>query len=181
MNEPELSLVPMEARRFQGTAAGIVTRVVANTLDALVVGGVVLAGYLGFVAFRFVMSPREFDLPSASPLWLTLAYVGLLDTYFAAAWWVSGRTLGNHVMGIRVVAGARGHVPLARSLVRALLCTGFPIGLLWCVVSPGRRSVQDLLVRTTVVYDWLPRPGSVLDLPTAPAPSPDPRARPGES
>ena len=36
----------------------------------------------------------------------------------------------------------------------------FPIGLFWCVVSPERRSVQDVVLWTRVVYDWMPRPGA---------------------
>ena len=36
----------------------------------------------------------------------------------------------------------------------AILCVVFPIGLLWCVVSEENRSVQDLLLRTSVIYDW---------------------------
>jgi uncharacterized RDD family membrane protein YckC len=158
MNEPELSLVPSEARRFQGTAAGIVTRLTANTLDALVVAGAVLAAYVGFVAVRFVMAARDFQVPPTSLVWLTVGFFGLLDTYLAAAWWISGRTIGNHVMGIRVVTSAGGRLRLPRAVVRALLCVGFPVGLLWCAVSPGRRSLQDLVLRTKVVYDWLPRP-----------------------
>ena len=30
---------------------------------------------------------------------------------------------------------------------------GFPIGLLWCGVSSSRKSVQDVVLRTTVIYD----------------------------
>ena len=33
----------------------------------------------------------------------------------------------------------------------------FPLGLLWCAVDGSRRSVQDVVLRTTVVYDWQPR------------------------
>ena len=36
-----------------------------------------------------------------------------------------------------------------------MLCALFPIGLVWCV-GPARRSLQDLLLRTVVIYDWLP-------------------------
>jgi hypothetical protein len=51
-------------------------------------------------------------------------------------------------------------LPLWRAFVRAVLCALFPIGLFWSAVSTRNESVQDLLVRTTVVYDWglkLPR------------------------
>jgi hypothetical protein len=30
----------------------------------------------------------------------------------------------------------------------------FPPGLLWVVVSPRRRSVQDVMLLSVVVYDW---------------------------
>jgi hypothetical protein len=33
-----------------------------------------------------------------------------------------------------------------------VLCTLFPIGLLWVLVSRENRSVQDLMLRTSVVY-----------------------------
>jgi hypothetical protein len=37
--------------------------------------------------------------------------------------------------------------------VRAVLCTLVPVGLLWVLVSRDNRSVQDLLLRTSVLYD----------------------------
>jgi len=30
----------------------------------------------------------------------------------------------------------------------------FPVGVFWVVLSPERRSVQDVVLRTVVVYDW---------------------------
>ena len=57
-------------------------------------------------------------------------------------------------MGLRVL-GRRGRRPhLVTALVRALACTLFPVGLLWVAVSRDNRSLQDLLLRTSVVYDW---------------------------
>ena len=43
------------------------------------------------------------------------------------------------------------------AFVRAFLCALFPIGLFWSAVSSRNESVQDLLVRTTVLYDWGPK------------------------
>jgi uncharacterized RDD family membrane protein YckC len=43
------------------------------------------------------------------------------------------------------------------AFIRAFLSVLFPIGLFWSAVSSRSASVQDLLVRTKVVYDWLPR------------------------
>ena len=77
--------------------------------------------------------------------------------YLAFAWWIGGRTLGDRVMGLQVVTSRGGRLRFPRSLVRALLCAVFPVGLLWCAVDPARRSLQDIVLRTSVVYNWLPR------------------------
>jgi uncharacterized RDD family membrane protein YckC len=38
-------------------------------------------------------------------------------------------------------------------VLRAVLCTIVPIGLFWVGLSRDNRSVQDLLLRTSVVHD----------------------------
>jgi uncharacterized RDD family membrane protein YckC len=40
-----------------------------------------------------------------------------------------------------------------RAILRALACVIFPVGLLWSTVSATRRSLQDIVFRTLVVYD----------------------------
>jgi uncharacterized RDD family membrane protein YckC len=47
-----------------------------------------------------------------------------------------------------------GLVGWPRAIVRAVACVVFPVGLLWAAVSPPRRSLLDLLLRSAVVYDW---------------------------
>jgi hypothetical protein len=44
------------------------------------------------------------------------------------------------------------------SFVRAALYAIFPIGLLWVLGSGQNRSLQDLVLRTSVIYDWELRP-----------------------
>jgi uncharacterized RDD family membrane protein YckC len=82
----------------------------------------------------------------------------LLILYLTVSWMGNGRTYGNHVMGLRVInqRGKRLH-PLA-AIVRAVLYVIFPIGLLWVLVSGQNRSLQDLVLRTSVIYDWDVRP-----------------------
>jgi hypothetical protein len=41
-------------------------------------------------------------------------------------------------------------------LVRAVFCVAFPPLLFWAIVN--RRSVQDLVLRTAVIYDWAEQP-----------------------
>ena len=51
------------------------------------------------------------------------------------------------------------------ALARAMFCAVFPLGLLWTAVSRENRSVADLLLRTSVVYDWLATPATVGEVP----------------
>ena len=41
-----------------------------------------------------------------------------------------------------------------RGLLRALLYLIFPPGFLWAAVSGRNASLQDLVLRTSVVHDW---------------------------
>jgi len=150
--------VPREARPFQGHRAGLVTRTAAAAIDIGVVAIALGVTYLGVFAVLFLLDPRNFTAPRPSP-WLAYAAGCLLLTlYLAVSWMGSGRTYGNHVMGLRVVnnQGRRLH-PLG-ALVRAVFCVILPIGLLWVLVSGQNRSLQDLVLRTSVIYDWDVRP-----------------------
>jgi uncharacterized RDD family membrane protein YckC len=60
--------------------------------------------------------------------------------------------VGSAVLGVRVVALGGRRLGWLRSGLRAVLCVFVPQGLLWSAVSVNRRSVQDLLVRSAVVY-----------------------------
>jgi uncharacterized RDD family membrane protein YckC len=170
-------VIPQEARRYQGVTAGLVTRLTAGVIDALWVAAAVVAGYAGLNAFRFMLHPRSFEFVGFPfPVALLVASV-LTIVYFTAAWSITGRTYGDHVMGLRVVGPHGRRVRLFVALVRAVLYVVLPIGLLWCAVSRSRRSVQDVLLRTSVIYDWTPRaspmatPGSSIpgEPPAAPA------------
>jgi uncharacterized RDD family membrane protein YckC len=152
-----ISPVPREARPFQGQRAGLVTRLIANTVDALSVSVALLLAYAGVNALLFLISPRKFEFATASALWSVTTALLAMVVYMTAAWSITGRTYGDHVMGLRVVGRRGDRVWPPTALVRAALCVGFPIGLLWCGVSASRRSVQDVVLRTVVIYDWRPR------------------------
>lgn len=134
----------------------MVTRGIAATVDALVVLLVVTAGLLSVNAFIFVLDPRGFRVVGASPAALVEAALATAVVYLAGTWAMVGRSYGCHVMGLRVV-DRRGRSPrLTMALLRAALCVFFPVGLVWCGVVRSRKSVQDLLLGTSVVYDWVP-------------------------
>jgi uncharacterized RDD family membrane protein YckC len=154
-----VSPVPREARPFQGRPAGLVSRFVASGIDALVGVGLLLGGYAARAGAVFLVDPSGFTPPEPSR-WLSLtATLVVLQLYLAASWWLAGRSYGGHVMGLRVVRRGGGRLGPVLALVRAVLCLLLPLGLLWCAVDRRSRSLQDVVLGTSVVYDWRPRAG----------------------
>lgn len=153
-----VSPVPREARPYQGRVAGVVTRLLAAAVDLVVLLVAVLALYAGWAGLLFLWSPPRFSFPQVSTDALVLIGGALAVLYLTFAWATTGRSYGGHLLGLRVVSrrGRRLSAPVA--LLRAVLCVLVPIGLLWCAVSRTSSSLQDLLLRTRVVYDWAERP-----------------------
>jgi uncharacterized RDD family membrane protein YckC len=56
----------------------------------------------------------------------------------------------------------------------------FPAGLLWILASRRNASLQDLIVRTAVVYDWAYQPADKAT-PTSDGRSPRPTRSPTEA
>jgi uncharacterized RDD family membrane protein YckC len=148
--------VPREARPYQGHRAGMVTRGLAGAVDAAVVLILVTAGLLCVNGMSFVLDPRGFRVVGASQETLVEAALTTAVVYLAGTWAVVGRSYGCRLMGLRIV-DRHGRSPrLVRAVLRAAFCVFFPVGLLWCGVVRSRRSVQDLVLGTSVVYDWIP-------------------------
>ncbi|MGW6022205.1 RDD family protein [Streptomyces sp. NPDC055099] len=134
--------------------AGLVSRGVAAIVDVLVLAAVGLAVQAGAGCVRLLLIGPPFRFPDL-PGWLTgLSGWTLAVLYFGCSWSAIGRTAGDHLMGLRVTDRAGALLGLPRSLVRAALCVTFPLGLYWVPLSRHRASVQDLLVASTVRYDW---------------------------
>jgi uncharacterized RDD family membrane protein YckC len=163
MTDHHVSPIPREARPYQGRRAGLVTRLLAGVLDGLVVAALLLACYLAINGARFLVNPRRFQVVDTSALPVMGVAVALAFVYLAASWSVTGRTYGGHVLGLRLLDRLGRKPGAVVSLVRAALCVAFPLGLFWCAFSRRRSSVQDLVLRTSVVYDWSAR----VDVPTA--------------
>ena len=152
-----ISPVPREARAFQGQRAGIVTRLIAAVLDGLVIGAVLLGGYLGLVGLLFLIDPRSFEVPNLNPFFSLTAAFCVAVVYFTAFWTLSGRTYGYLVMGLRVLGFGGRRLRFIGSALRALFVVVFPIGIAWVPFSRNNKSLQDLVLGTRVVYDWEPR------------------------
>ena len=152
--------VPREARSYQGANAGVVTRLAAGVVDALVVALALAGSYAAWVALVFVLDPRRFRMPDASLLWSVALFLAYLVVYLTVSWWMAGRSLGDHLWGIRVTSRNGGRLGLVRAFARAAMCAAFPVGLLWCAVDRDRRALHDLVLRTAVIYDWMTHPSA---------------------
>jgi uncharacterized RDD family membrane protein YckC len=139
-----------------GRAAGIVTRGLAAIIDLLVVLLIMSALYGGLVLVRLVYSPAAFSLPSLNVVFSTVVTFVVAVVYLTGCWTVSGSTVGAVTMGVRVVGRRSQRVSLHVGLLRAIGCVVFPIGLLWVVIDRRRRSLQDVVFRTRVVYSRPP-------------------------
>jgi uncharacterized RDD family membrane protein YckC len=138
----------------RGSFAGIVSRTAAMVIDFAIVSVVLAVTYLVFTAVRFVLRPRSFTFPAPTLSSVTLVGALAAVIYFTICWTTSGRTYGDVLLGLRVVTRRGDRLHLIVAVLRALACVIFPLGLFWCGVDRSRRSLQDVLLRTRVIYDW---------------------------
>jgi uncharacterized RDD family membrane protein YckC len=149
--------VAQYAGSFQGYRAGLVSRAAAGSIDLLVVGLFAAATYCVVAGVSFVVQPRDFSFPKPAPGVSFIFYFLAMTIYLAAGWAVTGRTIGKQLAGLRIVTSKRTRLRPTVAFARAVTCVVFPAGLLWCAVSNRNASVQDILFKTVVVYDWSSR------------------------
>ena len=156
MSTPRIHVetIPIEARSFQGEAAGLVTRVAANIIDVAVVVLGLVTVYLGVAGVMFLRQGARFTFPIVTYRAAVVAGFVALVMYFTVSWAAAGRTYGDRVLGLRVQTAKGEDLGFARAGVRAVLCALFPLLLAWVAVSRHNRSMQDLVVGTSVIYDW---------------------------
>lgn len=135
------------------TNAGIVSRGLAALVDMVVV--IVTMGllYLGLTLTTLIVNPTSFRFPAPNLIFSSAVTFAVSVLYLTVCWTLSGRTVGAVLLGVRVVGGRAERLALPVAALRAFACVLFPIGLLWVAVDRGRRSVQDILLGSRVVYD----------------------------
>jgi uncharacterized RDD family membrane protein YckC len=159
--------LPPEARPLQGERAGLVSRALADAIDyaiAIVLTGLV---WLGVALARLVVHPRSFAWPEWAGTTFLTWYLLLLVASLTVGWAGTGRSVGKRVLGLRLLTVSARRAPIPVALARAIVCVGFPVGLLWAAVDRRNRAVHDFLFRTQVVYDWRRGVPEVADLTTA--------------
>ncbi len=132
--------------------AGIVSRGIAAVIDLCVVGVVLAFLYLGLLLAMLALRPGSFRFPALDLVFSTAVVFGTAILYLAACWAVSGCTAGAVVMGLQVVGRRGTRLRPVVALLRAVAYLVFPIGLLWAAVDRQRRSLQDIVIGSRVVY-----------------------------
>jgi uncharacterized RDD family membrane protein YckC len=132
--------------------AGIVSRGVAAVIDFLVVGFILGGIYVGLLLTRLMLHSTSFSFPSLDIVFSATIAFAVSVVYLLACWSVSGCTVGAVVMGLRVVGRRKPRLGPLVALLRAVACVVFPVGLLWVVVDRRRRSLQDIVFGSRVVY-----------------------------
>src|SRR3954453_20372386 len=149
-----ISPVPREERPLQGPRGGIVTRLVAATLDGLVIGAVLLCGYLGLVGLIFLLNPGSFTWPELGVVFSLAAAFAVAFVYFTVFWTLSGRTYGYLVMGLRVLGIGGRRLRFIGAALRGGLVVIGPIGIVLIPFSRNNKFPQGLVPGPRVVYDW---------------------------
>ncbi len=152
-------LLPPAAQERQGLRAGVVSRAAVMLLDIFVVAASMAVAYVTWGGLRFARRSASFSWPSLSFGEVVILFYVACVLYLTIGWTTAGRTAGKRVFGLRLVARDGRPPALGLAFVRALVCVSFPLLLLWSAVDRSNRSVADLVLRTSVVYDWLARPG----------------------
>lgn len=132
--------------------AGLVTRAIAITIDALLINAAALA-----VTGAVFLLESLFSIPQkhnkAVAVIGTVVFVIWLVSYFAVFWTTTGQTPGSRVMHIRVTRTNGDRLRPRGALVRlAGMAISLPFfwGYLPVLTNPRRRAAFDVLARTVV-------------------------------
>ena len=152
-------VLPPGARPIQGQRAGFVSRAIAAGIDVTLIFITVMLTAAALWMLSFIIDPTTAasnEQNRVPDLFIMVAYGYFLNwAYWTICWALSGRTIGNLVMGVRVVSRKGERIGWGGAAVRSAFCAVFPFGLLWVIVSGANRSVQDVVLRTSVIYDWV--------------------------
>lgn len=134
-----------------GHYAGLVSRLLALTVDALLLTAVVSAIAAGVPAVWSAML-------GSAPAWLETcagAVAAVLPfAYFQLGWWGLGSTAGGMLFGLAVRRADGSPLSAARAAVRAFLGLLFApfwlVGMVLTLSDPRRRALHDVLMGTVV-------------------------------
>lgn len=148
-----LDTLPVAARSFQGERAGFFSRLIAAVIDVVIVGAAIAGIWIAVWLFLLVFNPLvDYGMPR--PGYFALGGYFLMWIYWSWTWTTSGRSIGQHLMGLRVLDREGRSLGWKLATVRAMFCVVFQVGIVWIIISKANRSVQDVVLRTSVIHDW---------------------------
>jgi uncharacterized RDD family membrane protein YckC len=159
------------SKGFLGQYAGFFTRLVAFLIDVFIL---VAATSLITVTITAVLKlfgidiqqcvnlnkgiDLKFVLCSVSAISLVVINVSLVPLYFIFFWSLSGQTLGDAAMGVRVVRinGRRmtAGIAILRYIGFILSLLALGLGFAWILVDDRRQGWHDKMAGTCVIYSW---------------------------
>lgn len=149
-----------------GQYAGFVTRLIAWTIDQLIVA-IVITGAVAATTFLL----QAFHINELLARWLGLGdvtttitvVVGVVTAvlvplvYYIGFWMLAGQTIGKWIMGVRIVRTNGQRLGFGASLLRYIgyvVSAILLLGYLWILIDDRRQGFHDKLARTFVVYSW---------------------------
>jgi uncharacterized RDD family membrane protein YckC len=161
----------MTERKLVGQYAGFLSRAVGLILDYVIIAAIIVGSG---ILVNLLFSALRIDLaacPAGTPIdsvttgvcvggrvSLVLFAIILSPLYYVFFWSLTGQTIGQRVIGLRVVRLNGRRLGFWLSLVRWIgyqLCIfTLGIGFLWVLVDNRRMGWHDKLARTCVLYAW---------------------------
>jgi uncharacterized RDD family membrane protein YckC len=138
--------------------AGLVSRGAAFLLDAVgttvvITGGFWLVGILGTV----LQTRRLANLSHVSAATFSIVVCGAFLLYCAVSWRLAGRTIGQALLGLRVIHTNGQPLRAPACVLRAagyLLSAILLLGFIWVCFDRRRQGFHDKIARSLVIYDW---------------------------
>jgi uncharacterized RDD family membrane protein YckC len=145
---------PLAPPPTPGAYAGFVTRLIAITIDLLIITGfnTILTFIGGFMVEFFQVSERTTTLVTILGVIVAVFFFIL---YFVVLWMLAGQTIGKAIMGLRIVRTDGERINLQRAVIRLAgywLSAFLFLGYLWALVDSRRQTFHDKLAGTFVIY-----------------------------
>lgn len=145
---------PLAPPPTPGAYAGFVTRLIAMTIDLLIITGfnTILTFIGGFMVEFFQVSERTITVVTILGVIVSIFFLIL---YFLILWMLAGQTIGKAIMGLRIVRTDGERINLRRAVIRLAgywLSAILFLGYLWALVDSRRQTWHDKLAGTLVIY-----------------------------
>lgn len=154
-----------ERETMSGRYAGPVSRFGAFALDAFVISSTFTLLIAGVSYLIDVLFGTSIDLTESHSWIVGAAFVLYWFCYFWISQALTGRTVSQALVGLKVVRNdGQPLSPGAAAIRTVVLPFSFALlglGALMVLVDRRRRALQDVVARSSVVYDWGDRPAAL--------------------